>query len=234
MKRVVLAALLVAAAGVLGFGAPAHAAGAQVHAASNTFNDGSGCATSPGEITTVAVDQPVTWHNCDGVDHTITSNDNGATFDQPLPHGQPDVSITFHEPGSYPYYCKIHGHSMKGTIDVTGVSASSSSSTTQATTPSTERQTTTTKQSTTSTSTTVPTTTTSTTSDLGGVFDPTDTSVEPTTTIFSTGTTRALGQSDDNGTGAGTVAALVLGLGAIGTAAALVIRRMRGGAITPP
>jgi hypothetical protein len=45
--------------------------------------------------------------------------------------------------------------------------------------------------------------------------------------VFSTDTTRALGSGGGGGTSGGVVALLVLGLGAIGTAAALVIRRMR-------
>lgn len=225
MRRVVLAAL-VAAAGVIAFNAPARAAGGLVHAASTTFNDGSGCSTSPGETTQVAVGGTVTWHNCDTVNHTITSDDNGATFNQPLgagPAGQ-DVVITFNTPGSFPYHCTIHGPSMKGTIVVSGEAPSTTTTTTTHTTPTTQAATTTTKPTTTTTSTTVRPTTT--TEDFNGVFGQ-EPPTEPTTTVFSTDTTRALGQGGGNGTSAGVVAALILGLGGIGTAVALVIRRMR-------
>lgn len=235
MKRAVLAALLFVAAGAVVFDAPARAANAQVHAASNTFNDGGGCLTAPGETTTIAAGDSVTWHNCDTVAHTITSDDDGATFNQPLRASNDpnvhDVSITFREAGNYPYHCTIHGAGMKGTIVVTG--GSSTTATTQTTpttrattTPTTAKATTTTKPTTT---TTVANTTTS--DDLNGVFAD-EPSADPTTTVFSTDTTRALGTGGDEGTSAGVVAGLILGLGAIGTAVALVIRRMRAG--TPP
>ena len=232
MKRVVLAAMLVAAAGMFAFDAPAQAAGGHVDAKSNTFNDGTGCSTSPGETTTIVVNEMVTWHNCDAVAHTITSDDGGSTFDQPLPAptdpSYHDVAINFHTPGSYPYHCKIHGTSMKGTIVVTDSGTSSTSTTSTTVAPPASSSTT---KATTTTSTTVAGATT-TSVDLNGVFDGSTSSSGPTTTIFSTGTTRALGEGGDEGTSAGVIAALIVGLGAVGTAAALIIRRMRGA--TPP
>ncbi|HVV36906.1 MAG TPA: cupredoxin domain-containing protein [Acidimicrobiales bacterium] len=225
MKRLILAATLFAAAGLFTFAAPARAANADVHAAGKTFNDGGGCSTSPGEDTSIHAGDSVTWHNCDTVNHTVTSDD-GTSFDEVLDANGSDLIITFNTPGVYPYHCKIHGPQMKGTITVT---AGPATTTTASTTTTTVPATTTTKQPTTTT-TTVATTTT--TDNLGGFFDGSTTSSEPTTTVFTTETTRALGQGGDSGTSAGLVAALIVGLGAVGTAVALIIRRIRGG--VPP
>jgi plastocyanin len=230
MRRVILAAIVVAAAGAFAFNAPAQASNAQVHAASTTFNDGSGCSTGPGETTTIVANESVTWHNCDAFAHTITSDDGDAvTFDQDLSPGPAgtDVTITFHSAGSFPYHCKIHGTNMHGTIVVT----EPATSTTQSTTTTTQAVATTTTKLTTTTSSTVRASTT-TTQDINGVFGEDTTPTEPTTTLFSTDTTRALGEGGGGGTSAGVIAALILGLGGVGTAAALIIRRMRGGA--PP
>lgn len=229
MRRLVLAALVFAAGGAW-FAAPAQAAGGLVHAASTTFNDGAGCATSPGETTTIAINESVTWHNCDSYAHTITSDSGDAvSFDQPLPPGPNggDVTITFHSAGSFPYHCTIHGAGMKGTIVVTQPPATTTTTEAPATTQPPAA--TTTAKPTTTTSSTVRTTTT--TEDISGVFSQDTTPTDPTTTLFTTETTRALG-GGGSGTSAGLVAALVVGLGAVGTVVALIIRRMRAG--TPP
>ncbi|MEY2426477.1 MAG: hypothetical protein QOI61_2049, partial [Actinomycetota bacterium] len=49
------------------------------------------------------------------------------------------------------------------------------------------------------------------------------------TTTDPTVTTRALGTGGDDGTSAGVIALLMVGLVAVGTAVALIMRRLRGG-----
>ncbi|MEY2470792.1 MAG: hypothetical protein QOK28_121 [Actinomycetota bacterium] len=234
MKRAVLAALLFVAAGAVVFDAPAHASTGWGATMSN-----SGSATQPFKFETgdcnhasgdgnftIHVGDEITWRNCTQAAHTVTANDS--SFDSGNISSGGSYSHTFSAPAdAITYHCSIHSY-MTGTIKVTGESSTTQTTpTTQATTtPTTAKATTTTKPTTT---TTVANTTTS--DDLNGVFAE-EPSTEPTTTVFSTDTTRALGTGGDEGTSAGVVAGLILGLGAIGTAVALVIRRMRAG--TPP
>lgn len=59
---------------------------------------------------TVAAGTPVTWVNEDSVAHTVTSgtpDDATDVFDEELP-AEGEVSITVDEPGTYPYWCRIH------------------------------------------------------------------------------------------------------------------------------
>ena len=66
---------------------------------------------------TVVKGTKVTWTNKDSMSHTVTS-DQGTTLDsQALATGE-SYSVTFLNPGTYTYHCKIHP-SMKGTITVT-------------------------------------------------------------------------------------------------------------------
>lgn len=56
------------------------------------------------------------------MDHDLTSRDTATAWDPPLresrpPNGEP-VSYTFTEPGTYDYWCSIHGATMTGTVVV--------------------------------------------------------------------------------------------------------------------
>lgn len=80
--------------------------------------------TAAGEGPTVVVDDiafqqdsvtaqagdAVTWANQDSVAHTVTSgtpDEATGVFDEELPTGE-QISITVDEPGTYPYFCRIH------------------------------------------------------------------------------------------------------------------------------
>lgn len=59
---------------------------------------------------TVQAETPVTWSNEDGVGHTVTAGtpeESTGEFDEELPAGG-EVQITLDEPGTYPYWCRIH------------------------------------------------------------------------------------------------------------------------------
>jgi plastocyanin len=76
----------------------------------------------------------VTWVNEDSMPHTATS-DTGIWDSGTLQPGD-RFTHTFDTPGTYPYFCEIHGHaSMSGVIEVTGTSPSPSPSPTFTTTP---------------------------------------------------------------------------------------------------
>ncbi|MCJ7443620.1 MAG: cupredoxin family copper-binding protein [Methanotrichaceae archaeon] len=66
---------------------------------------------------TVLAGTTVTWHNQDGIDHTITS-DIGL-FDSGVINPGKKFSFNFDAPGSYDYHCSIHPN-MQGGIIVTG------------------------------------------------------------------------------------------------------------------
>ena len=62
----------------------------------------------------------VTWTDRDRIDHTITSGtpkDPSGTFDGSLPHEGATFTFRFDEPGTYPYFCRIH-NVMRGEIVV--------------------------------------------------------------------------------------------------------------------
>lgn len=72
---------------------------------------------------TVTVNQGTTvmWKNVDTVNHTVTSGTPGnisGTFRSGTLTPQQTFSFTFTVPGSYPYFCEIHGAQMTGTITV--------------------------------------------------------------------------------------------------------------------
>jgi plastocyanin len=72
----------------------------------------------PQEIT-VPPGTTVVWTNEDAFQHTVTSGTRGdpsGLFDQSLAAGA-SFSFTFDEPGTYNYYCRIHGN-MNGTVVV--------------------------------------------------------------------------------------------------------------------
>lgn len=226
MKRVILAAIVIAAAGVFAFDAPAQGADTVSATIINFAFEHGACGSEVGNGTfNVKAGDTLHWTNCtDNTTHSVTGS-FGTTDIQP----GGSYEYVFTTPGDFAYHCRFHAQ-MTGSVHVAGAATTTTTTTQQATTSTTHAATTTAKPTTT-TSTTVAAATT-TTGDINGVFDDSTSTPEPTTTIFSTGTTRALGQGGDSGTSAGVIAALMVGLGAVGTAAALIIRRMRTG--TPP
>ena len=80
---------------------------------------------------TVRAGTTVVWTNRDPVQHTVTSGspsdpDAGSLFDSGSSQADWVVqgetySFTFNEAGVFPYYCRIHGAPMSGTITVTPV-----------------------------------------------------------------------------------------------------------------
>jgi plastocyanin len=73
------------------------------------------------ESFTVSVGTTVTWTNRGGAPHTTTAG----TPDQPTGQWDSDTlrrgdtfSFTFTQPGTFPYFCRIHPSIMRGTITV--------------------------------------------------------------------------------------------------------------------
>ncbi len=83
-----------------------------------------GLAFAPKELT-VAAGTTVTWTNEDTVEHTVTSGVKGKQGVPGVSKGEPDrpdgafdrelagrgesYSFTFDDPGTYEYFCRIHG-----------------------------------------------------------------------------------------------------------------------------
>ena len=85
----------------------------QVSIEGNTFN--------PAEIE-VQPGTTITWNNMDNVPHTVTSgssgdDDAGELFDSGTMETQQEYSMTFDQPGEYPYYCRFHPE-MEGMVMV--------------------------------------------------------------------------------------------------------------------
>jgi amicyanin len=64
---------------------------------------------------TVKAGATVTWMNHDDIPHNVVSTEK--KFSSPVLDTDQNFSFSFQEPGSYPYYCKIHP-TMTGTIVV--------------------------------------------------------------------------------------------------------------------
>jgi amicyanin len=64
---------------------------------------------------TVKAGATVTWMNHDDIPHNVVSTER--KFSSPVLDTDQNFSFSFQEPGSYPYYCKIHP-TMTGTIVV--------------------------------------------------------------------------------------------------------------------
>jgi plastocyanin len=71
---------------------------------------------------TVAVGRPVIWRHQGTATHTVTSgtptSNSGALFDSGALNPGGGFQFTFNSPGTYPYYCRVHGIAMTGTITV--------------------------------------------------------------------------------------------------------------------
>lgn len=80
-------------------------------------------AFSPNAIT-VRVGTTVTWMNDEtgAVPHTVTSGSPNAPsgmFDSGTLNPGQSFQFTFSTPGTFPYFCRIHGASMTGVVTVT-------------------------------------------------------------------------------------------------------------------
>jgi LysM repeat protein len=79
-------------------------------------------AFNPSTIT-IHVGTTVVWTNneTNGVQHTVTSGSPGAptgTFDSGTLNPGQTFQFTFNSTGTFPYYCRIHGEAMTGTVIV--------------------------------------------------------------------------------------------------------------------
>ncbi|HTF72219.1 MAG TPA: metallophosphoesterase [Edaphobacter sp.] len=66
-------------------------------------------------VLTVTAGSAVKWTNHDDIPHNVVSTEN--KFSSPVLDTDQAFSFTFREPGSYPYFCKIHP-TMTGTVVV--------------------------------------------------------------------------------------------------------------------
>jgi 3',5'-cyclic-AMP phosphodiesterase len=67
------------------------------------------------KVLTVTAGSAVTWTNHDDIPHNVVSTEN--KFSSPVLDTDQAFSFKFREPGSYPYFCKIHPK-MTGTVVV--------------------------------------------------------------------------------------------------------------------
>lgn len=83
------------------------------------------CAFRPAEVT-IRVGGAVRWVNADATFHTVTSSDSATVrrpngrFDHVLDEPREAVTVTFREPGEFPYYCQPHAEFMAGVVRVVG------------------------------------------------------------------------------------------------------------------
>jgi plastocyanin len=81
------------------------------------------CAFRPAEVT-IRVGGTVRWVNDDATYHTITSTERAEVrrpsgrFDGVVDAPAEAFSISFTEPGTYPYYCQPHAEFMAGVVRV--------------------------------------------------------------------------------------------------------------------
>jgi plastocyanin len=96
---------------------PVRAAPRARAAAADTIAD---FAFSPATIT-VTAGESVTWHNDGPSQHSATADDQ--SFDTGVLGKGADGSHTFHQAGTFSYFCKVHPN-MKGTVKVLAASSS--------------------------------------------------------------------------------------------------------------
>lgn len=73
------------------------------------------------DVVEISVGETVTWTNHDATRHTVTSGLDGehdGTFQVTFSERGDTASVTFSEPGEYPYFCMPHDF-MSGTVIVT-------------------------------------------------------------------------------------------------------------------
>lgn len=70
---------------------------------------------------TVKAGTIVQWKSTDSMTHTVTSSASPAAFAETgVPAGALSSPMTFNTPGTFPYFCSIHGAAaMNGTLTVT-------------------------------------------------------------------------------------------------------------------
>ena len=69
----------------------------------------------------VPIGTTVRWTNPDAILHTATSGEPGAqtdVFDGEMDGAGTTFEFTFEEPGTYPYFCTVHGAAMTGEVVV--------------------------------------------------------------------------------------------------------------------
>jgi plastocyanin len=105
-------------------GEPAgHAQPVQVRLTCATGNAEAPCVFDPAEVT-VRVGDTVRWVNTDATFHTVTSSDRlelrrpNGRFDAVLDARGEEFTVTFSEPGRFPYYCQPHAEFMAGVVTV--------------------------------------------------------------------------------------------------------------------
>src|SRR2546422_2174513 len=71
--------------------------------------------------TTVKAGTTVQWKSTDGMTHTVTSTSAPAAFAEiDVPGGGVSSPMVFNTPGTFPYFCAIHGaRGQNGTLTVT-------------------------------------------------------------------------------------------------------------------
>jgi plastocyanin len=89
---------------------PRESAGGKVQVAIDNFS------FAPKKIS-VEAGTTVTWTNRDDIPHNVVSTEK--KFSSPVLDTDQNFSFTFREPGSFPYFCKIHP-TMTGVIEVGG------------------------------------------------------------------------------------------------------------------
>ena len=66
-----------------------------------------------------SVGDTVVWTNQARTKHTVTSDDEGETFDTgEIAPGQSSTSVKFEREGEFRCRCKVHGKTMSGTVVV--------------------------------------------------------------------------------------------------------------------
>jgi plastocyanin len=215
---------------------PAWAAASAVDEAANSF--------SPKRVE-IALNDKVVWTNRSSATHTVTFEDGTDLHSACDPDALLRVGCqgpgataerTFRTPGSYPYYCKIHGDpggaGMAGVVVVlaaatSATSATSTTTTTRASTTTTAKptsSTTTTTRSLATSSTLVPSSTTTTTSEATSVLLPGD--PPPFTDETSTAANKS---GSKEGNDSGTVALIVGLLLAVSAGGGFLLWRLRPG-----
>jgi plastocyanin len=67
----------------------------------------------------IRVGDSVVWNNKAFAAHTVTSDDDGKTFDTGnVEPGELSKAVKFEKEGVYRYHCVVHGKTMSGTIVV--------------------------------------------------------------------------------------------------------------------